>query len=139
MAKKNPHKFVGVFHVSHFFLLSYFCLFCLSFSSLPLLFDILKPKICPPDEVFGILIYILAFGENVINSETGRMRFWRARFRTPNLVSFFALTEFLGENSVSSSQPSIRVQKANSPSFPQNSPSLPQNSARLCETISAVA
>ena len=34
-----------------FFLCSAF--FCLSFSSLPLLFDILKPKICPPDEVFG--------------------------------------------------------------------------------------
>ena len=38
-----------------FFLLSAF--FCLSFSSLPLLFEILKPKICPPDEVFGKDIY----------------------------------------------------------------------------------
>ena len=38
---------MGVFHVSQFFLLSYFCLFCLSFSSLPLLFDILKPKKVP--------------------------------------------------------------------------------------------
>ena len=27
--------------------------FCLSFPSLPLLFDILKPNNCPPDEVFG--------------------------------------------------------------------------------------
>ena len=32
----------GVFLVSKLFLLSTFCLFCLSFSSLPLLFDILK-------------------------------------------------------------------------------------------------
>ena len=47
MAKKNHHKFVVVFHVSKFFLLSSFCLFCLSFSSLPLLFDILKPKKVP--------------------------------------------------------------------------------------------
>ena len=47
VAKKNPHKFVGVFDFSQFFLLSCFCLFCLSFSSLPLLFDILKPKKVP--------------------------------------------------------------------------------------------
>ena len=42
-------------------------------------------------------------------SETGGMRFRRARFQTPNSVSFFALTEFRGENSVSSSQPIICV------------------------------
>ena len=42
-------------------------------------------------------------------SETGRIRFRRVRFQTP--VSFFALTEFRGENSVSSSQPIICVQK----------------------------
>ena len=47
MAKKNPHKFVGFFMFPIFFVLSYFCLFCLSFSSLPLLFDILKPKKVP--------------------------------------------------------------------------------------------
>ena len=44
-------------------------------------------------------------------SETGRIRFWRARFQTPNSVSFFALTEFWGENSVSSSQPIFCVTK----------------------------
>ena len=43
-----------------FFLLSAF--FALVFSSLPLLFDILKPKICPPDEVFGIYIYSWVLG-----------------------------------------------------------------------------
>ena len=43
-----------------FFLLSYFCLFfCLNYSSLPLIFDILKPKICPPDEVFGISLFFI--------------------------------------------------------------------------------
>ena len=36
-------------------------------------------------------------------SETGRIRFRRVRFQTPNSVSFLALTEFRGENSVSSS------------------------------------
>ena len=44
-------------------------------------------------------------------SETGRIRFRRVRFQTPNSVSFFALTEFRGENSVSSSQPIICVPK----------------------------
>ena len=41
-------------------------------------------------------------------SETGRLRFRRVWFQTPNSVSFLALTEF-GENSVSSSQPIICV------------------------------
>ena len=44
-------------------------------------------------------------------SEVGRIRFRRVRFQTPNSVSFFALTEFRGENSVSSSQPTICVPK----------------------------
>ena len=44
-------------------------------------------------------------------SETGRIRFWTVRFQTPNSVSFLALTEFQGENSVSSSQPLICVTK----------------------------
>ena len=44
-------------------------------------------------------------------SETGRIRFRRVRFQTPNSVSFLGLTEFRGENSVSSSQPIICVQK----------------------------
>ena len=44
-------------------------------------------------------------------SETGRIRFRRVRFQTPSSVGFFALTEFWGENSVSSSQPIICVTK----------------------------
>ena len=35
-------------------------------------------------------------------SETGRIRFRRVRFQTPNSVSFSGLTEFQGANSVSS-------------------------------------
>ena len=45
------------------------------------------------------------------NSETGRIRFRRVRFQTPNSVSFSGLTEFRGANSVSSSQPIICVPK----------------------------
>ena len=44
-------------------------------------------------------------------SETGRIRFRRVRFQTPNSVSFLGLTEFRGANSVSSSQPIICVPK----------------------------
>ena len=43
-------------------------------------------------------------------SETGRIRFRRVRFQTPNSVSFLGLTEFRGANSVSSSRPIICVQ-----------------------------
>ena len=43
------------------------------------------------------------------DSETGRIRFRRVRFQTPNSVSFSGLTEFRGANSVSSSQPIICV------------------------------
>ena len=43
-------------------------------------------------------------------SETGRIRFRRVRFQTPNSVSFFGLTEFRGPNSVSSFRPIICVQ-----------------------------
>ena len=49
------------------------------------------------------------FGSNL--SETARVRPRRARLQTPNSVSFFTLTEFRGENSVSSSQPFMCVQK----------------------------
>ena len=35
-------------------------------------------------------------------SETGRRRFWGARFQTPSSVNFIVLTEFRGENSFSS-------------------------------------
>ena len=66
------------------------------------------------------------------SSETGRIRFRRVRFQTPSSVSFLALTEFRGENSVSSSQPIICVIKRTHRDFSQNSPSfetvLPQNS-----------
>ena len=43
-------------------------------------------------------------------SETGRIRFRRVRFQTPNSVSYLALAEFRGASSVSSSQPIICVQ-----------------------------
>ena len=46
---------------------------------------------------------------NYSSSETGRIRFRRVRFQTPSSVSFLALTEFWGESSVSSSQPTICV------------------------------
>ena len=43
------------------------------------------------------------------SSKTGRQRFWRIQFRASNSVSLLALTEFQGESSVSSSQPTIHV------------------------------
>ena len=57
----------------------------------------------------------------------------RARFQTPNSVSFSGLTEFRGASSVSSSQPIICVPKRTHRVFSQNSPSLPQNLVRLSE------
>ena len=42
-------------------------------------------------------------------SGTGRIRFRRVRFQTPNSVSFSGLTEFRGANSVSFFQPIICV------------------------------
>ena len=50
------------------------------------------------------------FGGDGYLSEPGRIRFRRARFQTPNSVSFFGLTEFRGPNSVSSFRPIICVQ-----------------------------
>ena len=44
-----------------------------------------------------------------IISGTGRIRFRGVRFQTPNSVSFSALTEFRGANSVSSFQPIVCV------------------------------
>ena len=61
-------------------------------------------------------------------SETGRIRFRRVRFQTPNSVSFSGLTEFRGASSVSSSQPIICVPKRTHRVFSENSPSLPQKS-----------
>ena len=49
--------------------------------------------------------------KGLLISETGRIRFRRVRFQTPNSVSFSGLTEFRGVNSVSSSQPIICVPK----------------------------
>ena len=66
-------------------------------------------------------------------SETGRIRFRRVRFQTPNSVSFSGLTEFRGANSVSSFQPINCVSKRTHRVFSQNSPSLTQNSVRLSE------
>ena len=60
-----------------------------------------------------------------LHSETGRIRFRRARLQTPNSVSFLALTEFRGESSVSSSQPIICVPERTHRVFSQNSPCLP--------------
>ena len=59
-----------------------------------------------------------------LNSETGRIRFRRVLFQTPNAVGR-KLSELLPAYCLCA--------KANSPSFSQNSPSLPQNSVRsLC-------
>ena len=69
-------------------------------------------------------------------SEMGRIRFRRARFQTPNLVSVFCPHRVPGREPLSSSQPTIFCAKVNSPSFSQNSPSLPQNSVRLSELSS---
>ena len=66
-------------------------------------------------------------------SETGRIRFRRARFQTPSSVSFSGLAEFRGANSVSSFQPIICVQTRTHRVFSQNSPSWPQHSVRLSE------
>ena len=59
--KKKTHTHtpsVGVFHVSMFCLLSHLCLFCLIFSSFPLLLDFLKPKNGPLNEVIGKDIFV---------------------------------------------------------------------------------
>ena len=53
--RKKPTLGVGVFHVSMFCHLSHLCLFCLSFSSFPLLLDFLKPKSGPSNEVIGYM------------------------------------------------------------------------------------
>ena len=87
----------------------------------------------------GCLFLSIIFGHSPVAiqcchiSETGRSRFRRVRFQAPNSVSSMALTEFRGENSVSSSQPLICVPKRTHRVFSQNSPSLPQNSVRLSE------
>ena len=57
------------------------------------------------------MVHLRMFGANVKKSETGRIRFRRARCQTLSPVSFFALAEFWGESSMSSSQPIICVPK----------------------------
>ena len=64
-------------------------------------------KICKLNFVRNFVVILEAPILHV--SETGRIRFRRARFQTASSVSFFALIELLGENSVSSLQPSICV------------------------------
>ena len=59
---------------------------------------------------------------------TGRIWFRRARFQTPNSVSFSGLTEFQGGELSELFSAHYLCAKANSPSFSRNSPSLPQNS-----------
>ena len=66
-------------------------------------------------------------------SETGRMRFRRARFQTPSSVSFFGPERVPGRELSELLSAYYLWAKANSPSLSQNSPSLPQNSVRLSE------
>ena len=56
--------------------------------------------------------------QHIFGSETGQIRFWRAQSQALSSVRFFVvLSEFRGENSVSSSQPSISVPKAEHTEF----------------------
>ena len=59
---------------------------------------------------------------------TGRIRFRRVRFQTPNSVSFFWAHWVLGTELSEFLSAYYLCANANSPSFSQNSPSLPQNS-----------
>ena len=61
-------------------------------------------------------------------SETGRIWFRRVRFQTPSSLSFLAPTEFRGESSLSSSQPSICVPKRTHRVFCRTHRVVPQNS-----------
>ena len=61
-------------------------------------------------------------------SETGRIRFRRVRFQTPNSVSFFGPHRVPGRELSELLSPYYLCAKGNSPSFSQNSPSLAQNS-----------
>ena len=70
------------------------------------------------------------FIEVEICSETGRIRFRRVRFQTPNSVSFSGLTEFQGANSVSSFRPIIFVGKSGLTEF---FPELTEFAAELSE------
>ena len=79
-----------------------------------------------------LFVFWLPFSSGHI-SETGRIRFRRARFQTPNSVSSFCSHRVLGRELSEFLSAYYVCDKANSPSFSQNSPSLPQNSVRLSE------
>ena len=64
----------------------------------------------------------------VVLSETGRIRFRRARFQTPSSVSFFCPHQVLGRELSEFLSAFYLCTKANSPSLSQNSSSLPRNS-----------
>ena len=66
-------------------------------------------------------------------SETGRIRFRRARFETPSSVSSFCPHRVPGRELSEFLSAYYLCDKANSPSFSRNSPSWPQNSVKLGE------
>ena len=72
--RKTPTPSVGVFHVSMFCLLSHLCLFCLIFSSFPLLLDFLKSKSGPLNEVLYIYICIFFQGREKRRERPSRWR-----------------------------------------------------------------
>ena len=102
----------------------------------------------PREETKGKLEMLLSPRKDGLDSLFKEVRVLRGGIATlgggPNTVSestvsntelseFFGLSEFRGEDSVSSSQPIICVPKRTHRVFLQNSPSLPQNSVRLSE------
>ena len=77
-------------------------------------------------------LYLKRSDTMLLFSETGQKRFRRVHFQIPNSVSLFALTEFRGESSVSSSQPIICVTKRTHFFFTELT-EFAQNSVRLSE------
>ena len=63
--------------------------------------------------------FVPCFWYVYFSSETGRIRFRGVRFQTPSSVSFLGLTEFRGENSVSSSRPILCLPKRTHRVFPR--------------------
>ena len=60
----------------------------------------------PPQNLLLVVMVVCAFFlPTFVTLITGRIRFRRARVQTPSSVSVWALIEFQGESSVSSSQP----------------------------------
>ena len=60
--EKPPHLVWGFFTFQCFVFFLILAFSCLSFSSFPLLLDILKPKSGPSNEVIGLYIYIYIYG-----------------------------------------------------------------------------